>query len=79
MCVAPSIRPSSSALETNLSSLKLLVDVVAMSLGWLADRNRMADDPKWLIKFDAELDEGNEDDVVDGSTPRKPPAIDVIV
>lgn len=50
-----------------------------MSLGWLADRNRMADDPKWLIKFDAELDEGNEDDVVDGSTPRKPPAIDVIV
>lgn len=74
----------SSADSTNLSSLKLFVDVVVVSMGCVADRNRMADDPKWLIEFDDEFDEGNEDNVVDddGSTetwvPRKLPAIEVV-
>lgn len=56
---------------TNLSSLKLVVaDAAGPAVALLDsvdDRNRMADDPKWLIKFDDELDDDNEEEGADGS------------
>ena len=51
-------------LTTNLSSLKLLAAVVVVVVAGGAspdERNRIADDPKWLIKFDEEFDDDNDD------------------
>ena len=48
-------------LTTNLSSLKLLAVVVVADGASPDDRNRIAEDPKWLIKFDEEFDDDNDD------------------
>lgn len=49
-------------MTTNLSSLKLLAVVVVVADGASPDdRNRIAEDPKWLIKFDEEFDDDNDD------------------
>ena len=51
-------------MTTNLSSLKLLAAVVVVVVADGAspdDRNRIADDPKWLIKFVEEFDDDNDD------------------